>query len=64
MPESLAAPIPVLQDPDEDFDTLRAAAAAGGLARIIYRVASGGYGLAVLRGEGDVQLPLCRSLVL
>ena len=57
MPESLAAPIPVVQDPDEDVDTLRAAAAASGLARITYRVASGGDGPAVLRGAGDVRLP-------
>ncbi|MBC7597824.1 MAG: hypothetical protein H7238_02265 [Polaromonas sp.] len=62
MPESLAAPIPVVQDPDEDFDTLRAAEAAGGPARIIYHVASGGYGLGMLFGEGDVQLSLLSVL--
>ena len=62
MPESLAASIPVVQDPDKDFATLSAAAAAGGLARIIYRVASDGYDLAMLRVECDVRLPLLSVL--
>ena len=58
MPESLASPIRVVQDPDRDFDILHVAAAAGGLARIIHRVAFGGSGLVMLRVEGDVRLPL------
>jgi CheY-like chemotaxis protein len=58
MPESLAASISVVQDPVEDFATPSAVAAAGGLARIIYRAALGGYGLAMLRVAGDVRRPL------
>lgn len=64
LPEPLAAPILVVEDSDEDFDTLRDAAAAAGVTRTIYRVLSGGDCLALLRGEGDVALPQLPALIL
>ena len=63
-PESLAAPILVVEDSDEDFDTLRDAAALAGVTRTIYRVLSGGDCLAMLRGEGDAVLPQLPALIL
>ncbi len=64
LPESLAAPILVVEDSDEDFDTLRDAAAVAGVTRRMYRVASGGDCLAMLRGEGDALLPVLPALIL
>jgi CheY-like chemotaxis protein len=64
LPESLAAPILVVEDSDEDFDTLRDAAAAAGVTRTMVRVASGGDCLAMLRGEGDAVLPQLPALIL
>jgi CheY-like chemotaxis protein len=49
----LTAPILVVEDSDEDFDTLCDAAAAAGVTRRIRRVASGGDCLALLSGEGE-----------
>ena len=60
LPESLAAPVLVVEDSDEDFDTLREAAATTGLTRTMHRVVSGGDCLAMLRAEGAgvlLQLP-------
>ena len=56
-PSTCAAPIFVVEDSDEDFDTLKEAAAAAGVTRVIHRAASGGDCLAMLRGDGDVHLP-------
>lgn len=64
MPESPAAVILVVEDSDEDFDTLCEAAAAAGVTQIIHRVASGGDCLAALRGEGNAQPPLMPALIL
>jgi CheY-like chemotaxis protein len=58
------APLLVVEDSDEDFDTLREAVHAAGVERVIYRAASGGDGLAMLRGEGDVHLSLLPALIL
>ena len=63
-PESPAAPILVVEDSDEDFDTLCDAAAKAGVTRMIHRVLSGGDCLAMLRGEGDAALPLLPALIL
>jgi len=60
---TFAAPVVVVEDSDEDFDTLREAAAANGIARVIHRVVSGGDCLAMLRGEGDVRLLLLPALI-
>jgi len=60
---TFAAPIVVVEDSDEDFDTLREVAADSGIARVIHRVASGGDCLAMLRGEGDVHLSLLPALI-
>ena len=60
---TFAASVVVVEDSDEDFDTLREAAAASGIARAIHRVVSGGDCLAMLRGEGDVRLPLLPALI-
>jgi CheY-like chemotaxis protein len=62
--ESLAAPILVVEDSDEDFDTLREAAVAAGVTRMIRRVMSGGDCLALLRGEDGVSLPVLPALIL
>jgi CheY-like chemotaxis protein len=58
-----AASIVVVEDSDEDFDTLRDAAATAGVTRVIHRVASGGDCLALLRGGGHLQLPLLPALI-
>lgn len=63
-PEPLAAPILVLEDSDEDFDTLREAAVTAGLTRMICRVTSGGDCLAMLRGQGGTALPQLPALIL
>ena len=63
MNESLDAPILVVEDSDEDFDTLREAAVAAGITRHIRRLASGGDCLAVLRGAGDGTLPVLPALI-
>ena len=60
---TFAAPIVVVEDSDEDFDTLCEVAADSGIARVIHRVASGGDCLAMLRGEGDVRLLLLPALI-
>ncbi|WP_372826932.1 response regulator [Polaromonas sp.] len=62
-PSTFAAPILVVEDSDEDFDSLREAAAAAGVTRVIHRGASGSDCLAMLRGEGDVNLPLLPALI-
>ena len=64
LPESLAAPVLVVEDSDEDFDTLSEAAAKVGITRTMYRVASGGDALAMLRGQGGVVLPQLPVLIL
>jgi len=67
-PSTFAAPIVVVEDSDEDFDTLREVAAAVGVTRAIHRAVSGGDCLAMLRGEGrgdgDGHLPLLPALIL
>ena len=62
--ESMTAPILIVEDSDEDFDTLCDAVAAAGVTRSIRRVVTGGDCLAVLRGEGDDALPLSPALIL
>jgi two-component system, response regulator len=61
---SHAAPLVVVEDSDEDFDTLVEAARQAGVTRAIHRAASGGDCLALLRGEGDARLPLLPALIL
>ena len=61
-PEPLAAPILVVEDSVEDFDTLREAAAAAGVTRMACRVMSGGDCLAMLRGQGGTALPQLPAL--
>ena len=63
-PESPAALILVVEDSDEDFDTLCDAAAVVGVTRMIHRVTSGGDCLAALRGKGDLTMPLMPTLIL
>ena len=59
MPASLGASILVVEDSDEDFDTLVEAARGVGKTRTIHRAVSGGDCLALLRGEsGTDQAPL------
>ena len=63
---SLAESILVVEDSDEDFDTLVEAARGLGETPIIHRVLSGGDCLALLRGEGGTHqapLPLMPSLI-
>ena len=62
-PSTFVAPIVVVEDSNEDFDTLREVATAIGVTRAIHRVVSGGDCLAMLRGEGDVYLPLLPALI-
>ncbi len=62
-PSTFAAPIVVVEDSDEDFDTLREVATALGVSRAIHRVATGGDCLAILRGEGAVRLQLLPALI-
>ena len=62
-PSTFAASIVVVEDSDEDFDTLREVAAAAGVSRVIHRVASGGDCLALLRGEGAVRLQVLPALI-
>ena len=62
--EPLAAPILVVEDSDEDFETLCDAAAGVGVTRMIHRVTSGGSCLAALRGENHLALPLVPILIL
>lgn len=47
------APLVVVEDSDEDFDTLVAAARKAGVVRSIRRAVSGGDCLALLRGEAE-----------
>lgn len=61
---SHAAPVIVVEDSDEDFDTLIEAAAAAGMTEIIHRAASGGDCLAMLHGEGEVHLWALPALIL
>lgn len=61
---NFAAPILVVEDSDEDFDSLREAAAGVGVTRLIHRSTTGGDCLALLRREGDVQLALLPALIL
>ena len=61
---TFAASVVVVEDSDEDFDTLRDAARAAGVTRIIHRVASGGDCLTLLRGGARVQLPVLPALIL
>jgi CheY-like chemotaxis protein len=64
LPDALAAPILVVEDSDEDFDTLREAAATAGVTRTMHRVVSGGDGLAMLRGQGGLVLAQSPVLIL
>lgn len=61
---SHAARLVVVEDSDEDFDTLVEAAAAVGTPHTIRRAASGGDCLAMLRTETDVHLPTLPALIL
>ncbi len=65
---SHAAPIVVVEDSDEDFDTLVEAAAAAGVMQTIHRAASGGDCLAILssnRDSGnDISAPALPALIL
>lgn len=61
---SYAAPVVVVEDSDEDFDTLIEAAATAGVTRAIHRAASGGDCLELLRSQGDVQLAALPALIL
>jgi two-component system, response regulator len=61
---SYAAPLVVVEDSDEDFDSLLEAARAAGVTRPIHRAASGGDCLALLRRDGDMALPLLPALIL
>lgn len=63
IPSASAAPIVVVEDSDEDFDTLREVAATAGVTRTIHRVATGGDCLVLLRGEGAVPLQLFPALI-
>lgn len=63
IPSASAAPIVVVEDSDEDFDTLREVAATAGVTRTIHRVATGGDCLVLLRGEGAVPLQLLPALI-
>ena len=63
IPSASAAPIVVVEDSDEDFDTLREVAATAGVTRTIHRVATGGDCLVLLRGEGVVPLQLLPALI-
>ena len=63
-PSTFAAPIVVVEDSDEDFDTLREVAASAGVTRAILRAVSGGECLAMLRSEGDSPLPMLPALIL
>jgi two-component system, response regulator len=58
------APLVVVEDSDEDFDTLVEAAAAVGVTQTIHRAASGGDCLAMLRGESDLHLSVLPALIL
>ena len=51
MIDATAAPILVVEDSDDDFDTLRHAVDAAGVKRLIRRAASGGDCLDLLQGE-------------
>lgn len=62
-PLSFAAPIIVVEDSDEDFDTLREVAAAVRVTRVIHRVSSGGDCLALLGGEREIRLQLLPALI-
>ena len=61
-PEPLAAPILVVEESVEDFDTLREAAVATGVTCMVCRVMSGGDCLAMLRGQGGTALPQLPAL--
>ena len=65
---SHGAPVVVVEDSDEDFDTLVEAAAAAGVTQTIHRAASGGDCLAKLRSHGhegsDVRLTALPALIL
>ena len=63
-PSIFAAPIVVVEDSDEDFETLCEVAIASGVTRTIHRVASGDACLAMLRGVGDVRLAVLPALIL
>lgn len=60
------APVMVVEDSDEDFDTFIDAAATAGITQIIHRAASGGDCLAMLRGRDkggdDIYLPALPAL--
>lgn len=65
---SHVAPVLVVEDSDEDFDTFIDAAATAGITQIIHRAASGGDCLAMLRdrdkGGDDIYLPALPALIL
>ena len=55
MTDVTEAPILVVEDSDDDFDTLRHAVIAAGVKRLIHRTASGGDCLELLLGERDAR---------
>lgn len=73
MIDVMAAPILVVEDSEDDFDTLRHAVDAAGITRLVHRAASGGDCLRLLQGErgadgnpgaGEAALPLRPVLIL
>ena len=71
MIDAMAAPILVVEDSDDDFDTLRHAVDAAGVKRLIHRAVSGGDCLGLLQGacavgksgEVNVVMPLLPILI-
>ena len=61
---SLENTVLVVEDSDEDFDTLCEAAKAAGLSRPIHRAASGGDCLALLQGGGQAAPSALPALIL
>ena len=71
--DATVAPILVVEDSDDDFDTVRHAVDAAGVKRLICRAVSGGECLELLQGErgaggqaggGKIALPLMPVLIL
>lgn len=57
-----AAPLLVVEDSDEDFDTLLEAARDAGVTRPLHRLASGGDCLALLRGDAVASVAPLQAL--
>lgn len=58
-----AAPVVIVEDSDEDFDTLVEAALRAGVTQTVHRAATGGECLLLLRGEAGVCLPTLPALI-